>query len=142
MTGPRLLKELCQQKIKYFAHSNRIWAALSEDGWLFTWGNNLNEVLGHDYIDHIKTPRLVEGALADKKVVQFSCGSSEALVLTDQGRVLFLCFDYYFVHWMHELDLHWPLYRPSIPIGHLKAVAVACANQPVYVLLEDGQFYS
>lgn len=125
---PRKIKALCQQQIQSFTcYCNFAFAALNEHGRLFTWGHSFDS----------QTPKLVEGELADKKVVQIVLGKEHRLALTDKGQVYYWGFksvNGYLV--------------PSKPkrvkgaIGDRKAVAVACGPFLAVVLLEDGHLFN
>ena len=59
------IDKLCGTKIKSFAYTYWHWAALSEDGRLFMWGNNHSEQLGYGSRSASSTPKLV--LIADRE---------------------------------------------------------------------------
>ena len=141
-SNPYLKNNLCQQKVKAFAHSSycdlndksRNLAALTDSGKLFTWGRNRYGQLGNGSTDDnwYWNPTLVGGELANKKVVQVACGSKFTLALADDGQVfIFGLFDH-----INALPT-----RLTHNIGDSKAVAVACTLKSFFVLLENGQLY-
>ena len=136
---PRKIHVLCQQNIKSFASSEDNFAALTEDGRLFMWGMNGSGQLG-DGSEYYGSciPKLVEGVLSNKKVVQIACGFRNTLALTDQGQILF-----WGSIWGSNYGSNLLLpERVTEAIGDRKAVAIACSRRSCHVLLEDGQLYS
>ena len=125
---PRLIEQLSGQEIQSFDCSvYDSYTALTKHGKLFMWGFDTSRLISH-------SPKLVEGELAQKKVVQVSCCSYYTLALTDQGKV-------FFVQNASKLrDYKWPKTMTN-EIGDCKAVAVACKIDFAFVLLEDGQLY-
>ena len=59
--------------------------ALTAQGQVYSWGCNDEKALGHDAPEY--SVGLVQGALADKKVVQVACGDSISAALTSEGHV-------------------------------------------------------
>ena len=98
------------------------------------WGSNYWGQLGDGSKEDNPTPKLVQGELANKKVVQVACGYRHTLTLTDQGEVFF---------WGHRIhgDIACLPQRVKGDIDNRKAVAVACTEITSHVLLEDGQLY-
>ena len=144
---PRKIEALCGKKIISFERSpyTHKWspdafAALSEDGKLFMWGWGSNTFgrLGDGSEEDRKTPKLVEGELAEKKVVQVVFNCFQTMVLTEQGQV----FTWGLIDVWQYTDYLLPK-LVTVGDGTLRAVAVAstCDNCWSFVLLEDGQLY-
>ena len=115
---------------------NEMFAALSEDGRLFTWGYNDEWRLGNSLdIRHLRhpTPKLVEGELAKEIVVRVTCGESHTLALTEQGQVFY---------WgLRCTNKYYYFREPKRVMNNRKALAIASAAFEGYVLFEDGQLY-
>ena len=137
---PFKLKALCQQKIESFACCGGRFAALSEDGRLFTWELELEgwkrlEHGGFGWVrNHDPVTKLVEGELTDKKVVQVACGRYHTLSRTEQGQ-LFLAIN------GNERISDLPKKLSGRSIDDNNAVHVACTSFRSHVLLENGQLY-
>ena len=147
---PRKIEGLCQKKIKSFTHGswydestrlryNEIFAALDEDGRLFTWGYNWDGRLGNssDFNERDPTPKLVKGELAKEKVIQVAFGHRYTLALTEQGQVFF---------WGHTRRYEnrkkgYCWIEPKRVMNNRKAFAIASTHVTAFVLLEDGQLY-
>lgn len=111
---------------------------MSENGRVFTWGNNYVGQLGNGFKNNCKTPRLEKGKLVKKKVAQVACGPSNTLVLTDQGQVFS-----WGQLWGTEPTIFSILpHGVTEAIGDRKAVSIACTSNSSHVLLEDGQLYA
>ena len=139
--APKKIESLCQKKIIAFASRNgHHIVALTDDGKVFTWGENENGQLGNGSIaDGYKcdaTPKLVGGELADRKVIQVASSNSHVLALTDRGEVFFWGLNY-----GNGRISAWPE-RVTHNIGNRKAIAVACTLRSSFVLLDDGKLYS
>ena len=144
---PRKLHELCKQEIKTFVcYQNQNFAALTQDGRLFTWGANQRGQLGHGTYKENPNPKLVQGQLVGRKVVQFVYGLFHSAALTDQGLVFH--WGYTFIPYKTWMRHFFSFYFPALPkrvtsgIGKRNVVAIACNIHTLIVLLQDGQLYS
>ena len=62
--------------------------ALTPDGKVYAWGSNDSGQLGDGTLNNVVNPRLIaSGALAGKRVVAISAGSSHSLALTSDNRL-------------------------------------------------------
>ncbi|EPY26574.1 regulator of chromosome condensation [Angomonas deanei] len=67
------------------------FAAIAEDGTVYTWGLGNNGRLGHGNMDDVVEPEAVE-ALENEKVVEVACGSFHTVFVTEDGKA-FACGD-------------------------------------------------
>jgi RCC1 and BTB domain-containing protein len=61
-------------------------ASLTENGDVYTWGNNAHGELGHGSVQDALVPTLVE-ALGGKRIKNVACGSFHTVVITDLHNV-------------------------------------------------------
>ncbi|XP_012222673.2 RCC1 and BTB domain-containing protein 1-like [Linepithema humile] len=94
---PEKVRALCQENIKTMISScEPCLFVLTEEGKIYSWGNNETSKLGHNttniineygLIDTIIFSPLQVSGLADKHIVDIKCGYFHVLVLTDDRKV-------------------------------------------------------
>ncbi|CAB3375688.1 Hypothetical predicted protein [Cloeon dipterum] len=84
---PKLIDRLQSVNVAQVFCGAQFSIALSTSGALYSWGKGDGYRLGHGSEEHVRFPKQIQ-ALAGKKVVAVSVGSSHVLVRTDDGEVL------------------------------------------------------
>ncbi|TYZ64576.1 hypothetical protein PybrP1_001487 [[Pythium] brassicae (nom. inval.)] len=82
----RFVDGLADKRVRQVACGGFHTAAVTETGEVYTWGGGEHGQLGHGDKVNRTAPTLVR-ALADKLVVQITCGWSHTVALTDAGEV-------------------------------------------------------
>ena len=138
---PTKVDALCGKNIKTFAHgSSSHVLALTEDGKVYSWGNNSRYQLGYksENMDFIATPTLVQGKLSQKFVVDVACGSFHSLALTGDGQV------YEWGRSKHEPSSCPYITTPRIvksTFGGKRIVSISCGDSYSMAVTADGEVY-
>ncbi|XP_076674441.1 uncharacterized protein LOC143372273 [Andrena cerasifolii] len=138
---PRKVDILCEKSIKTFAHgSSSHVLALTDDGKVYSWGNNSQYQLGNkaDNTNFSATPALVQGNLSHTFVVDIACGHFHSLALTGDGQVY-----------------EWGIYRDKQCFGSYimtprkvqstfdgkRIVCISCGGSYSMAVTADGEVY-
>jgi alpha-tubulin suppressor-like RCC1 family protein len=81
-----IVNELCYKKVIDLANGDLHYVALTEDGYIYCWGDNSCGQLGNGSKIDNKKPELNEN-LSDSFIIDVKCGSHHSVVLTNKGEV-------------------------------------------------------
>jgi alpha-tubulin suppressor-like RCC1 family protein len=81
-----IVKELCFKKVVDFANGDMHYVALTEDGYIYCWGDNRCGQLGNGRRVGNKKPELNEN-LRNLFITDVKCGSNHSVILTKTGEV-------------------------------------------------------
>jgi alpha-tubulin suppressor-like RCC1 family protein len=81
-----IVKELCYKKVIDFANGDNHCLALTEDGYVYCWGDNSSGQLRNGRKVDNKKPELNE-YMSDLFITDVKCGSSHSVALTNTGEV-------------------------------------------------------
>jgi alpha-tubulin suppressor-like RCC1 family protein len=139
---PTKIDELCGFKIIDIVAGRYHMMALTEDGKVFTWGQNNCAQLGHDEMNQdFHKPSIVK-ALKDEKITKICCGHSHSLALNDRGEI----FSWGSNEW-GEVGSGKEDTSQAVPIrlkglGRDKVSAIACGLYHSLALTELGKVYT
>ncbi|XP_043798332.1 RCC1 and BTB domain-containing protein 1-like isoform X1 [Apis laboriosa] len=84
---PKKIEELCGKDIKTFAYGKGPHVlALTEEGKVYSWGQNCHYELGNTFGSQALTPAIITN-LCNEFIVDIACGSHHSLALTNDGEV-------------------------------------------------------
>ena len=121
---------------------------LAENGSVYTWGNGDMGKLGHGSVQstqgestQVQLPRMVGGALAGLRVIQFSLGLSHSAAVTNSGQVYTWGGGWYGRLGIGSLDNQ---YVPQRVLGleHKPCTSVSCGAYHTLAVTQDGELYA
>lgn len=155
---PKLIESLSDIKFSQMSCGQHHMAAISNEGFLYTWGNNEHGRLGHDpepnldtnkklvntqsiFLSGASMPKRVLGELSDKKCVQVSCGQLHTLCLTSDGSVYtWGSYKKGVLGYNSNQDVKQP--KKVDFFNDKKVLKIAAGPDFNYALTEDGKLYS
>nr|XP_012231285.1 PREDICTED: RCC1 and BTB domain-containing protein 1-like [Linepithema humile]XP_012231286.1 PREDICTED: RCC1 and BTB domain-containing protein 1-like [Linepithema humile] len=130
-TNPQIIENLCGKNIKTFVQMDMHGLfALTNEGKVYSWGDNKLCTLGHEERKIISKPTLVT-SLSNKNIVNLVCGISHALALTDDGKVYI---------WGNIAEGGQTPQQIS-DLENKKIVCIACGLRYSIVVTDNGEVY-
>ena len=84
---PIIVKELCKKDIKTFSFGKDHVLALTNQGMVYSWGQNNYGQLGNGCYQHSLIPTIVTNPVCNENITDIACGSYHSLALTNEGKV-------------------------------------------------------
>nr|CAG4717260.1 unnamed protein product [Naegleria fowleri] len=114
--------------------------ALTEEGYLFTWGNNTYGQCGHNNTDEYLLPAFVE-TFRNMPVKQIAAGSAHSGCITEGDGAVYMWGNGIYGQIGNNSNTH-ALSPMRVKFGKLKAKQLVCGVNHAMTLMEDGSVYA